>query len=382
MILGGQIQVTQSTVKDTGLTNISQLLDPVVINALDSNGNGQGVITGIDPGAGMMITLNSFITGNSTWSNAYTVTASSGAGMLVSLATAYAAKAPIVVTLWSPHWAFSKYNLTYLQDDIGLYGPPDNVVTLARQHLNTTNANAQHLYNILTRFNWTMQDIQSVMLAIQNGATPAVAAQNWISNNTATVKQWVGTDNATGSDTFNYAYVGWSDTIANSNVLKLVLEQSGYTINFQQITPTALYQGLSTGTIDFTSSAWLPYTQANYWNAGGYNQSIDWIHINLSGAKVGLVVPTYMTNPSYWANKTGSTVSTSTITSGSTSTSSSVSTSTNNLDRSFQTSSSSVVSPSNTATITSTNLPINPFYIIFPLSAYVLVLKRKKRKYN
>ena len=177
----------------TGLTKMSQLLNPDVISALDSNGDGKAEITGIDSGAGMMITLNNFIKDNSSWTNTWTVTASSGAGMTASLDTAYNAQDPIVVTLWSPHWAFSKYNLTYLQDDIGLYGGADNVVTLARQNLNSTTEGG-HLYNILSRFHWTQDDCNSVMLSIQDGSTPAKAAQDWMNANNATVNDWIGND--------------------------------------------------------------------------------------------------------------------------------------------------------------------------------------------
>ena len=297
MLMGSVTQVSQAAVSDTGLTKMSQLLDPQVMHALDSNGDGKAEITGIDAGAGMMITLNNYISGNSTWDSDYTVTSSSGAGMTTSLDTAYNNQEPIVVTLWSPHWAFSKYDLTYLQDDIGLYGASDNVVTLARQNLNTTSTDAQHLYNILTRFHWTQADCNSVMLAIQNGATADQAAQQWIGAHESTVATWVGSDNGTGS--YTYGYVAWSDTIANSNVLKLVLEQSGYTITFSQLDAGVLYSGLSDGSVDFTTSAWLPLTQASYWNQ--YNSSVDWIRTNLEGAKVGLVVPTYMTQASYWA---------------------------------------------------------------------------------
>ena len=301
MMFGSVAHASQADVSDTGLTKMSQLLDSKVINALDSNGDGKAEITGIDAGAGMMITLNDYISGNTTWSSDYTVTSSSGSGMTASLDTAYNNQDPIVVTLWSPHWAFSKYDLTYLQDDIGLYGGSDNVVTLARQNLNST-TDGQHIYNILSRFAWTQDDCNSVMLAIQNGATAQQAAQDWIDAHTSTVSTWIGSDQGTG--TYTYGYVAWSDTIANSNVLKLVLEQAGYTVTFSQLDAGVLYSGLSDKSVDFTTSAWLPLTQASYWNT--YNSTVDWIRPNLTGAKVGLVVPTYMTQASYWATATSS----------------------------------------------------------------------------
>lgn len=299
MLLGSYSQAGHATVQTEGLTKISQLLDSTVVKALDGNGNGKGDITGIDSGSGEMHILNAFISGNSTWSAKYDVIASSGTGMTTALGKAYATQSPIVVTLWSPHWAFSKYNLTYLKDDVGMFpSGGDHVVTLARKGLNTTDANAQHLYNILSRFHWTVADCNSVMLAIQNGATPAAAAQAFISSHQSLVKTWVGNDNATDkNEQFTYGYVAWSDTIANSNVLKLVLTQSGFNINFKQLDAGVVYSSLADGSLDFTTSAWLPSTQANYWSQ--YNTSIDWVHANLDGAVIGLVVPTYLTLTTY-----------------------------------------------------------------------------------
>ena len=299
MLLGSYSQAGHATVQTEGLTKVSQLLQPQVIKALDSNGNGKGEITGIDPGAGEMHLLKSFISGNSTWSSSYDVIDSSGPAMTAALGKAISTQSPIVVTLWSPHWAFSKYKLTYLKDDVGVFpSTGDHVTTLARKGLNTTSANAQHLYNILTRFHWTVADCNSVMLAIENGATPAAAAQQFISTHATLVSSWVGSDNATDTnEQFTYGYVNWADTVANSNVLKLVLTESGFNIDFKQLDAGVVYSGLAGGSVDFTSSAWLPSTQANYWQQ--YNQSIDLVHYNLDGAVIGLVVPSYLTVSTY-----------------------------------------------------------------------------------
>ena len=53
--------------------------------------------------------------------------------MLAELKRAYAKKEPIVVTLWSPHWAYSNYNLKKLEDPKGAWGKGDGVHTLARK---------------------------------------------------------------------------------------------------------------------------------------------------------------------------------------------------------------------------------------------------------
>lgn len=279
------------------LTKMSQLLDDDVVAALDGDGDGLGEITGIDPGAGMMNTLNAFIDGNESWSAKYEVLDSSDATMTVALDNAVQNNDSIVVTLWSPHWAFNKYDLTYLEDDISLYGEADTVVTLARQDLDTDRPD---LYDLIERFEWEHEDIQQVMLAIQEGTAEEQAAQDWVDDNTATVETWIGDVDGTGSDPVNLGYVAWAGEIASTNVMKLVLEEAGYDVTLHLVAAAALYEGLANGDIDFTVSAWLPLTQSNYWEDEGYKDQIDWVNVNLENAKVGLVIPTYMAQSGYF----------------------------------------------------------------------------------
>jgi glycine betaine/proline transport system substrate-binding protein len=63
----------------------------------------------------------------------YKVTTSSTAAMLTELKKAIDAKKDIVVTLWRPHWAYSKYPIRDLQDPKGAMGKPDGIYTVARE---------------------------------------------------------------------------------------------------------------------------------------------------------------------------------------------------------------------------------------------------------
>lgn len=62
----------------------------------------------------------------------YKVTTSSTAAMLTELKKALDAKEDIVVTLWRPHWAYSKYPIRDLKDPKGAMGKPDGIYTVAR----------------------------------------------------------------------------------------------------------------------------------------------------------------------------------------------------------------------------------------------------------
>lgn len=63
----------------------------------------------------------------------YQVTTSSTAAMLTELKKATGAKKDIVVTLWRPHWAYTKFPIRDLQDPKGAMGRPDGITTVARK---------------------------------------------------------------------------------------------------------------------------------------------------------------------------------------------------------------------------------------------------------
>ncbi len=63
----------------------------------------------------------------------YKVVDSSTPAMLAELKRAYAKKEPFVGTLWSPHWAYSEYELKKLEDPKGAWGKGDGVHTLSRK---------------------------------------------------------------------------------------------------------------------------------------------------------------------------------------------------------------------------------------------------------
>jgi glycine betaine/proline transport system substrate-binding protein len=147
----------------------------------------QDRIVGIDPGAGMMTNTEDAI---DLYDLDFDLLASSSAGMLAELTAAYEDGEHIVVTLWSPHYAFAKWDLKYLEDPQGVFGEEEFVHSLAREGFQEDNPEA---YAILERFNWTQDDIQTVMGYIFNdGMTEKAAAQKWIDDNRDTVDQWLG----------------------------------------------------------------------------------------------------------------------------------------------------------------------------------------------
>lgn len=145
-----------------------------------------GKIIGIEPGAGIMQASEIAI---SDYGLEMELVPGSSAAMTASLKKALDSKEWIVVTLWSPHWAFNRWDLKYLDDPKGAYGDADHVETLAKLGLKEEKPN---LYGILTRFKWTHDDIQTVMMDVENGTKPEAAAEKWVENNPQKVNEWIG----------------------------------------------------------------------------------------------------------------------------------------------------------------------------------------------
>jgi glycine betaine/proline transport system substrate-binding protein len=145
-----------------------------------------GRIVGIEPGAGIMTRTEQAI---DEYGLNYELVASSSAGMATELRTAINNEDWVVVTGWSPHWKFGRYDLKFLDDEKGVYGGAEDIVTLARQDLATDDPEA---YGILTRFEWTAEDIASVMTDIEGGMPEEEAAQKWIDANRDRVDVWLG----------------------------------------------------------------------------------------------------------------------------------------------------------------------------------------------
>lgn len=145
-----------------------------------------GRIVGIEPGAGIMTRTEQAI---DEYDLNYELVASSSAGMAAELSSAISGEEWVVVTGWSPHWKFGRFDLKFLEDPKGVYGGAEDVVTLARQGLAEDDPEA---YAILERFEWTAEDIALVMTDIEGGMSEEEAAQKWIDANRDKVDVWLG----------------------------------------------------------------------------------------------------------------------------------------------------------------------------------------------
>ncbi|BBB87567.1 TPA: ABC transporter permease/substrate binding protein [Streptococcus pyogenes] len=143
-------------------------------------------ITGIEPGAGIMAAAKKTLKEYHNLSSWELVAASTGA-MTTSLDQAIKKKDPIVVTAWSPHWMFAKYDLKYLKDPKETFGSTENINTIARKGLKKDLPN---VYKIIDKFHWTQKDMAAVMLDINKGMSPEAAAKKWVEANKSKVSSW------------------------------------------------------------------------------------------------------------------------------------------------------------------------------------------------
>lgn len=245
-------------------------------------------IIGIDPGAGLMKATETAIKeyGLSDW----TLVEGSGTAMAAALDKAYKSQKPIIVTGWTPHWKFAKYDLKYLADPKNVFGGDEQIHTIVRQGLKDEHASA---YEMLDRFSWTPDDMAKVMVDIQDGKKAEEAAQAWVDANAAKVDEWVKDLSPADGQTIKLAYVAWDSEIASTNVVKIALESKlGYKVEMMQVEPGPMFAGIARGDADAMVAAWMPTTHEDYYNE--FKDKFEDLGPNLDGTKIGLVVPAYM----------------------------------------------------------------------------------------
>ncbi|WBL15548.1 glycine betaine ABC transporter substrate-binding protein [Sutcliffiella sp. NC1] len=88
------------------------------------------------------------------------------------------------------------------------------------------------------------------------------------------------------------AYVEWDTEIASTHVVGKVLEDLGYDVRLRPLDNAVMWEAVANGEADAMVAAWLPATHAAQFAEYG-DKMVD-LGANLEGAKIGLVVPSYM----------------------------------------------------------------------------------------
>lgn len=245
-------------------------------------------ITAIEPGAGVVQAAEKAVKDYDSLKGWKVQTSSSGA-MATELGESYRKEEPIVVTGWTPHWMFAKYDLKYLEDPKGVFGKAESINTIVRKGLKKDKPEA---YQVLDKFHWTTEDMESVMLEIQNGTKPDEAAAKWVDEHADKVKEWTNGIKKVNGDSIELSYVEWDSEIASSNVVGKVLEDLGYKVKLTALDNAIMWESVATGDTDGMVCAWLPATHGDLYEKN--KDKVENLGENLNGAKIGLVVPKYM----------------------------------------------------------------------------------------
>ena len=143
------------------------------------------VIVGIEPGAGLTRLSEKAI---KMYGLPETLEIGSTPAMLAELAKAEIGKKPIVVTLWSPMWAFAKWQLKYLKDPKNVFGPPDNIYAVANDKF--VRANPQ-VVSWIKRFHLNQIQLGQLEILLNNNPKdPQKAVSTWIAEHKDLVYSW------------------------------------------------------------------------------------------------------------------------------------------------------------------------------------------------
>ena len=144
----------------------------------------EGQVIGIDPGAGLMQASEKAI---EDYALDVTLVDGSDATMTAALQDAISREEPIVVTAWTPHWMFSRFDLKYLEDPMESLGGEETVNNVVRTGLSDEKPEA---YAIISKFELSLADEEAIMLENEEGADPAETARAWVDANPDKVAAW------------------------------------------------------------------------------------------------------------------------------------------------------------------------------------------------
>ncbi|MEU5958100.1 ABC transporter permease/substrate binding protein [Streptomyces sp. NPDC047525] len=258
-----------------------ELSVPSYVKGVDSledlkgkSGKFKGKIVGIEPSAGMMGLLKDKVLKEYGLEGEYKVVDGSTPAMLAELKRAYAKKEPIVTTLWSPHWAYSDFDLKKLKDPKGSWGKGDGVHTLARKGFSEENP---QVAKWLKDFKMSEKQLTSLEAEINKAGKgkQQEAVKAWLKKNPGVVDKLAPLPkNSTPAEAkrpLNAAYFAWDENIAVTNLWKRVLERRGYKMKLTPSDVGPVYTALAQGDLDLDLDAWLPTAQKQYWDKNKAN---------------------------------------------------------------------------------------------------------------
>lgn len=150
------------------------------------------------------------------------------------------------------------------------------------------------------RFLVTLATVLMAALALAGCGGPAPqqetkpAAQQQPAQQQPAAQQPAAQQPSSKGKTLKLGYVQWEDAVATTLVAKEILElKLGVKVEATPVDAGVMWTGVSKGDFDAILAAWLPTTHESYW--AKFKDQVQDAGGNFKGAKIGLVVPDYVT---------------------------------------------------------------------------------------
>lgn len=96
----------------------------------------------------------------------------------------------------------------------------------------------------------------------------------------------------TEKDKIVFGMTSWTSTEVPTHIVKKILEEVGYEVEFVTSEQPIIFSGLVNEEIDFFMDAWLPHTEKELWEE--YGDKLEKVSVSYENAPLGWVVPTYV----------------------------------------------------------------------------------------
>lgn len=283
----------------------------------DQNGEsfGESVdwkITGIEPGAGIMINTEKAIEAYGLDKAGWQPQESSSAAMLAAIQDAIIDQKPIIATVWEPHAAFSITNIRKLEDPKNIYNDPEQTRAFLETYAPEWK-DADVASDVLATvvYKGFAEDAPAAAELFKNFSVPASDQSDWIyeysvngteaeavaeaylEEHTDDVAAWMPSEETPlGKDEIIIGIPPWPGATVKSRVIAQLLEDIGYETDIKEMDASIVYTSIADQQIDVNVAGWLPTTHADYWEK--FKDDLEIAGINVTQSWLGLGVPDYV----------------------------------------------------------------------------------------
>ena len=171
--------VLPNYVPEQEISTIGDLAEPKIGDQISNK------VQGIDPGSGLMQASEKAF-------QVYELSdlklvSASGAAMTAVLDRAIRDNQWVVVTGWTPHWMFARYQLRFLEDPKRVFGGLEGIHAIARMGLDQDHPK---VVAFLSRFHLPDDQLAALLLAAQE-SSPEQAVNNYLDANPSRVDYWM-----------------------------------------------------------------------------------------------------------------------------------------------------------------------------------------------